>query len=759
MTDMLSKALDYAERGWYVFPCREKPGTPYQKNGQTVIRGEKTPYVSNGLNDATIDPDQIRAWWGTWKNAMIGVNAGLSGLFVVDIDRKHVNGLEVYETWNINDSGGLHSITPSGGMHIVFHGNGKTTTNAGSTEKIKHTGIDTRGEGGYFIAPPSEILEGERTGKYEAMDDWQREPGVIPDGLMGKLFPDKSIEYVRGKVETVSGEERKQLSRKTLNFIITGARKGERNSTIFDAMCDFAGCGYTLDETREVLLPVSDRMDFPRGEFEETLEKAYSKPRTSAIPDSIQEKIKQAGKDIVSSITYEEQALMEDALLACMIIDNSVIPVINDILAFTDFQVLGNRLIYKTINRIYNDGLKADFLTVTNEVGKQTDKIKLDDISKLINRYLDAINPEDAITYAKIIKEKSSIRNFETFMDNKEKYLRAGNLVDIIALAEKDLSDIALEGGVKSSNILSGKQASTLTKDHLNKIINGEIQQLEIGFEAFDKHIGGIYSDEFIICAARSGEGKSALALSILNHISITKGIPTALFSLEMSTYESVCRLICQLTGLRFRDVYRGRLTKEEWEKYENALDRISNSNLYFDDSFGITIPEIRSKIRKLVEKEEVKLIVIDQLEQISGYDGLPEYVRFDKITYDIKAMTKEFNIPIILNHQLNRKITDRRLKNPTPQLSDLNQAGEKAANQVWAITHLKDNFGNFVKSKISIIKNRNGPRLEIPVVFVGERMLFSNPVREEDKRAFTSGKEENDDPQENKGFWEDYEG
>jgi len=523
-------------------------------------------------------------------------------------------------------------------------------------------------------------------------------------------------------------------------------------------MCDFAGCGYSINETREVLLPVSDRMDFPRGEFEETLEKAYSKPRTASIPDSIQEKIAQGGKDIVSSITYEEQALMEDALLACMIIDNSVIPVINDILGFNDFQVLGNRLIYKTINRIYNDGIKADFLTVTNEVRKQTDKIKLDDISKLINRYLNVINPEDAIIYAKIIKEKSSIRNFETFMDNKEKYLRAGNLVDIIALAEKDLSDIALEGGVKSTNVLTGEQASLMAKDHLNKIVSGEIQQLEIGFEAYDRHIGGLYSNELVVCAARSGEGKSALALSIINNVSIGKGIPTALFSLEMSTYESICRLICQLTGLKFRDVYRGKLTKEEWDIYEKALDKISNSNIYFDDSFGITVPEIRSKIRKLVEKD-VKLVVIDQLEQVKGYDSMPTYLRIDRIAYDIKDMTQEFNVPIILNHQLNRNITDRRLKNPTPQLSDLNQAGEKPANQVWAITHLKDDFGNFSKSKISILKNRNGPRLDIPMVFVAERMLFSNPVREEDKRAFTSNNGESEDSQESKGFWEDYEG
>jgi hypothetical protein len=189
MSDMLSEALDYARRKWYVFPCREKPGEGFTRNGEFITPTEKQPYVTKGLNDATIDEDQIKAWWTKWPNAMIGVNAGLSGLFVVDIDRKHVNGLDTFTTWNINDSAGLHSITPSGGMHIIFTGCGKTSSNA-------KTGIDARGEGGYFIAPPSKIMV-----NTNALMIGEESPGLFPMVFWQTCFPIKLASMQR---ETLS---------------------------------------------------------------------------------------------------------------------------------------------------------------------------------------------------------------------------------------------------------------------------------------------------------------------------------------------------------------------------------------------------------------------------------------------------------------------------------------------------------------------------------------------------------------------------
>lgn len=740
---MLSEALDYARRKWYVFPCREKPGEPFIRDGATITPTEKTPYVSKGLNDSTLDEDQIKAWWKKWPDAMIGVNAGKSGLFVLDIDRKHVNGLDTFTTWNINDSAGLHSMTPSGGTHIVFTGTGKSTSNA-------KTGIDTRGEGGYFIAPPSKILKGERIGEYKVIDDWGKTPGVIPDGLMSKLFPDKTIEYVKGNFTPPDGVK-KQLSRATLNFLANGALAGERNSSLFRALADFSGCGYSKEYSRETVLPVSTRIGLPVSEFEQVLKHAYDQPRTSSIPDSIQEKILEGGKDLVSKITPEEHVVMESVLLACLLMDNSLIGVVDDILGFDDFSVINNRIIYKHIKRLYNSGLKADIFTVANDIEKETDRIKLDYISKLINQYI--IDIDNVTTYAHIILEKASIRKVEALMDNKSKYMKTANLGEMISSLEKDVADIAIYSGARSTSVLDSKQAVDFVQERTNKIISGEIEQLITGFSDYDFHVGGLFSNELVILAARTGEGKSAFALSLINNISLVHGKETALFSLEMSTHESVCRLVTQMTGIPYKNVALGKLTDEQKKPYHEAMEKIKDINkIHFDDGYGMTVREIRSKIRKLMDKD-IKLIVIDQLEQVKGYDGSPEYVRFDKIAYDIKNLTKEFNIPIILNHQLNRGITDRKLKNPEPELQDLNQAGEKPADQVWVIRHNKDDRGRFMQSKIKMLKNRNGPRIEYAVIFVGDRMLFSNPTREEEKYVFHAGDEDKEDAT---PFWED---
>ena len=717
------EALEYARRGWYVFPCRERPGEPYlQEGGEMITPTTKQPYVSKGLYDSSIDEKQIRAWWGKWQTALIGVNAGKSGLFVVDIDKKHVNGFDTFSKWNINDQSGFHTITPSGGMHIIFTGSGKTSTNG-------KTGIDTRGEGGYFIAPPSEIIGGESVGVYKRMDDWAGAPGVIPDGLMSNLFPETTTEYVRGNNSTHIDGGKKMLSRDSLTFLATGAKAGERNHTLFKVLADFAGCGYPQDETRNIVKDSSIRSGLSMSEFEQVLAHAYSKPRTASIPDSIQEKIMAGSKNVVAEITYAEQEIIEDALIGCMLADNSNIPIVNDILSFDDFQVLKNRLIYRAINILRSNSSNViDYVVVYDAVCNETDKVSLEDLAELVNMY--PISAESAMAYANIIKEKSSLRKVEALMDNKGKYLCEGGLLNVVTSIERDLTNIAVSGGARSTAVLTSEQATEMVRVQTEKMRSGEIGQLKIGFPAYDNIIGGLYSNELVVLAGRSGCGKSALALSILHNVSIIQKKPAALFSLEMSTHESVCRLVCQLTGLPFKDVYQGRLDTDEWKRYTGAINRISESKLYFDDGFGMTVPEIRSKIRKLVDSG-IQLIVIDQLEQVRGYEGLQTHLQYDKIAYDIKSMTQEFNIPIILNHQLNRSITDRKLVDPEPQLSDLNQAGEKPANQVWVITHKKDDKGALTDSKVKVLKNRNGPTMDFDVLFLGERMLFTTPIQE----------------------------
>jgi len=726
---MLSEALDYARRGWWVFPCREKPGHPFtNKDGQEITPTEKQPYTAKGLHDATLDEDQIVAWWTKWPDAMIGINAGKSGLFVVDIDKKHADGLDTFTRWNINDSAGLHSITPSGGMHLVFTGMGKSSTNA-------KTGIDTRGEGGYFVAPPSKIVEGVYTGEYKRFDDWGKQPGVIPDGLLVKLFPETTTEYTRGAAFVPASGEYKQLSRNTLNFLANGALSGERNSTLFKALADFHGCFYDKEYTRVTVWPVAERIGLGKSEFEQVLDHAYAKERTSSIPDSIQKKIAEGGKNIASKITAEEQAVLEDALLACLLIDNALIPVIQDILNYDDFQIFRNRVIYKAINRLHSNGMKIDYLTVGNEVNKETDKIKLDDISKMINQYF--VNTDHVLTYAHIVKEKASVRKIEAILDNKSKYMKGKNLSETIGLLEKDVADVAVYGGTKTTTVLDSQQATEMVIERTRKLMSGEIEQLKVGFYEYDNNIGGLFPDDFVICAGYAGEGKSALALSVAHNIAINNNKRVLVFSLEMSTHENICRLVCQMTGISYRKIYTGKMTTDEWKEYREAMDKIASSHIYWDDGFAMTVPEIRSKIRTHMEKDGLDLIMVDQLEQVKGHDGVADHIRFNAIAYEFKDVSKEFGIPLWLNHQLNRTSQSRQFKNTEIQLTDLNQAGEKPSTQIWGISHYKDEKGNILQSKIKLLKNRNGAKIDFALTFLGQRMLFANPTREEDKQPF----------------------
>ncbi len=180
---LLDEALKYAERNWYVFPCRIYPSKPFlTKRGKEKILKAKSPLIKGGLNSATIDKHQIVEWWTKYPNAAIGVNCGKSGLVVIDIDmhKKEVNGFENWMKMGYSDQGALHSKTPSEGLHLVFKGE----ANGYGDENF---GVDVRGHGNYFIVPPSFIILDDKRVYYKALDDWNREPANVPDGLIEKL--------------------------------------------------------------------------------------------------------------------------------------------------------------------------------------------------------------------------------------------------------------------------------------------------------------------------------------------------------------------------------------------------------------------------------------------------------------------------------------------------------------------------------------------------------------------------------------------
>jgi hypothetical protein len=181
--ELLEKALWYAkEKQWYVFPCREKPFEYINAKGEPDIAKVKSPYTKNGFNNATLDEKQIVAWWTKYPEAGIGISCGQSNLIVIDIDvRDGKNGFANFMKLGISDDGALHSITPSGGNHIIFKGSMYSQANVKS-------GVDIRSIGAYIVAPPSFIYEDGVKKYYLAVDDWNENPSDAPSSLQENLL-------------------------------------------------------------------------------------------------------------------------------------------------------------------------------------------------------------------------------------------------------------------------------------------------------------------------------------------------------------------------------------------------------------------------------------------------------------------------------------------------------------------------------------------------------------------------------------------
>ena len=195
----LQYALEYARRGWYVFPCREKDSEPFwdDKIKCERVMGAKSPYTHSGFMEATVDELKIKEWWMQYPEAAIGISCGHSNLAVIDIDIEDgKSGFDSFMTLNVVDTGALHSLTPSGGMHIVFSGQ----TDSHAYHDIK---IDIRSVGAYIVSPNSEILVNGSIKKYVAIDDWTRTPSTLPSNLIDKF------DLLRGKDKKNNGKKYK----------------------------------------------------------------------------------------------------------------------------------------------------------------------------------------------------------------------------------------------------------------------------------------------------------------------------------------------------------------------------------------------------------------------------------------------------------------------------------------------------------------------------------------------------------------------
>jgi len=457
---------------------------------------------------------------------------------------------------------------------------------------------------------------------------------------------------------------------------------------------------------------------------------------------------------------------LEEAVLGAIMLEKDAVIAVLDILKPESFYKEAHQKMYQAIIDLSTRQEPIDILTVTEELKKRELLNEVGGalyITQLTSRIASAAHLE---YHARIVAQKFIQRELIRVASEiqAKAYDESNDVDELLDFSERQLFSIA-EGNIRKETA----KINILIKEAIHQIEEASKREDSLsgvpsGFTKLDRLTSGWQRSDLIIIAARPSMGKTAFVLSMARNMAVEHKRPVALFSLEMSSIQLVNRLIVAETELPSDRIRNGRLEQYEWEQLEYRIKGLVEAPIFIDDTPAITIYEIRAKCRRLKNRYDIQVIIIDYLQLMSGpgdSKGNREQ-EVSTISRALKGIAKELNVPIIALSQLNRSV-ELRSGNKRPQLSDLRESGaiEQDADIVCFIHRPEkygidvDEEGNSTKgiAEIIVAKHRNGAIGDISLRFQEQFAKFSelddvSPVFAEEtgKPAVTFGSKMNED-------------
>ena len=437
------------------------------------------------------------------------------------------------------------------------------------------------------------------------------------------------------------------------------------------------------------------------------------------------------------------QALeLEEAVLGAMLIDKKGVDEVIDILQPDAFYKTAHQKIFEAIFQLFQDSQPVDLLTVSSELRK---KGKLETVGgefylvQLSQRVASSAHIE---FHARIILQKFIQRSLIKISNEiiESSYKESTDVFDLLDEAESKLYEVN-QGNIKRSSE-SAQNLVIEAKKRIEEISKRDgLSGVSTGFEKLDKLTSGWQPSDLIIIAARPGMGKTALTLSMARNIAVTKQIPVAFFSLEMSSVQLITRLISAETGLSSEKLRTGKLADHEWQQLNVKVTDLEKAPLFIDDTPSLSIFDLRAKSRRLSSQHGIKLIVVDYLQLMTAGTSTKSGNReqeISTISRNLKALAKELNIPVIALSQLSRAV-ETRGGTKRPMLSDLRESGaiEQDADIVSFIYRPEyyniDEWDDDERSpsegqaELIVAKHRNGGLDNIRLKFIGHLGKFED--------------------------------
>lgn len=427
----------------------------------------------------------------------------------------------------------------------------------------------------------------------------------------------------------------------------------------------------------------------------------------------------------------------EESILSAILLDNSTMLDVLEILAPEDFYRTAHQKIFAGIAEMFAKAEPVDLVTLTNWL---RDKNQLEEIggaaylARLVDTIPSAINVQH---YARIIRDKSSLRQLISKAGEitRHCYEDAGELDQVLDFAESAVFEIS-----ENKHRASFHPLSNIIETNINALEERQgnralITGVPTGFTQLDYKTSGLQCADLIILAARPSMGKTALALNMARNAAVDGNVPVAVFSLEMSKEQLSMRMLCAEARVDSSRVRGGFLNPEDWNRITDAAGVLSEAPIYIDDSPDISATSIRTKARRLKMDKGLGLIIIDYLQLMRGrISSERRDLEISEISRSLKLLAKELDLPVVALSQLNRKLEERSDKRP--QLSDLRESGalEQDADVVAFIYrdevyNKEENNPNRGTAEIIIAKQRNGPTGVVPLTFLNAYTRFENPA------------------------------
>ncbi|MBU1995541.1 MAG: replicative DNA helicase [Candidatus Omnitrophica bacterium] len=423
----------------------------------------------------------------------------------------------------------------------------------------------------------------------------------------------------------------------------------------------------------------------------------------------------------------------EKSVLGSMLIDEDAIGLAVEVLNETWFYDDAYRKIYKAIIDLYNSRKNVDLITLSDNLksdGFLEDIGGVAYLSTIVDFVPTSANVEH---YAQIVKEKGILRKLikNSTQIVTECFSATGKVEEIVDNAEKLIFEIAeLKQNQQSYQI---KDLIKEGMENLDKLYQRKehITGVSSGFDKIDKMTSGLQKSDLIIVAGRPSMGKSALAVSIAENVSIVGGKNVAIFSLEMSKEQLVQRMLCSQARVDAHKVRSGFLSPSDWPKLTSAAAKLSGSKIFIDDTPAISALELRAKARRLKANHGLDLIILDYLQLMRGStksDSRQQEI--SEISRSLKALARELSVPFIALSQLSRAVEAR--QDHRPQLSDLRESGAIEQDADVVVLLMREEYYNPTEENrgiadVIIAKQRNGPVGTLKLQFTKEYMRFEN--------------------------------